>query len=105
MQECFKEYPEIYGAELQDDADEGDAPPQSEGETPLPDSRATQTESPSVDIKDKTPEKDNLPVTTQATEEPIPAKWDDATAANDVAKEEQKKEAQDEKNKTAEKKE
>lgn len=34
MQDCFRKYPEIYGAELQDDEDDESVPPMSDAEAP-----------------------------------------------------------------------
>ena len=48
MQDCFKKYPEIYGAELADDEDEGasEGIPETDGAAPLADAQNTAVEAP-----------------------------------------------------------
>lgn len=63
MQECFKKYPEIYGAELADDGEDG-APVPDFGEEPVAESADVQKSTPEI----VTPEAVTAPVT------PAPAK-------------------------------
>lgn len=107
MQECFRQYPEIYGAELSDDAEEGgeDAaspegspeplPNNSDNEPPAMDHQQLRENAPSAGstITDSKLETDNLPGATSVDGQ-VPTKWEDATAANREVdnKEETKKE-------------
>jgi mitochondrial intermembrane space import and assembly protein 40 len=106
MQECFRQYPEIYGAELSDEedavADNSAEPIPATETTPAPAAPAsasapdTTTEdyqklrepSPSTsallsNIGDSQPE----PIPSREASDNIPAKWDDATGANDQVRE------------------
>jgi intermembrane space import and assembly protein 40 len=116
MQECFRQYPEIYGGELTDDDDDAEAPEApaapaasvEDDQKVLKDSGAAQStpaaqESAPVEedhqvlkhnIESQSPaaaEKrisDALPVPKpEPTPSEIPQKWDDATAANEEVKE------------------
>jgi intermembrane space import and assembly protein 40 len=116
MQECFRQYPEIYGGELTDDDDDAEAPEApaapaasvEDDQKVLKDSGAAQStraaqESAPVEedhqvlkhnIESQSPaaaEKrisDALPVPKpEPTPSEIPQKWDDATAANEEDKE------------------
>ena len=52
MQDCFRQHPDVYGAELEDDEPEGDAPapvPAAEGDAPS-----------SADVPAELAETDNL---------------------------------------------
>lgn len=106
MQECFRKYPEIYGAELQDDEEvqntEGSAPANADGESaPAPEKEAAPAEEKPIEKKaektaDETPAEkktESKPETTtpnlKAAEEAVPAeapkKFSDATDANKAA--------------------
>lgn len=98
MQECFREYPEIYGAELSDESEEGAegvesaASPEGSPEA-LPNN--TDSKPPSMDhqqlrehapansssVADSKLETDNIPSAVPANGQ-VSAKWEDATAAN-----------------------
>lgn len=76
MQDCFKQYPEIYGAELTDDAEEpADDLHQVAREE-------TQEEPASIAPKDISPEGDNLVSVKPAEENGVPKAWEDATDAD-----------------------
>jgi len=106
MQECFRQYPEIYGAELADE-EEAAAQDALDGEPPVAEYQKAREDSPSINAAvgaaEHKLETDNLPGATPANGE-VPAKWEDATEANvkEVAK---PKEKQDEKEDKTEKKE
>ena len=79
MQECFKQYPEIYGAELADDEEEG--APETDAAAPLADAQKVATESPVEAVKQS-----------EATSAPTvvePKKAQDATDANNKVEEKQ----------------
>ncbi|POR31365.1 Intermembrane space import and assembly protein 40 [Tolypocladium paradoxum] len=80
MQECFRKYPEIYGAELSDDelAEDG---VDGAGQAPAEEYQVARDEAPAAK---ETPEAHNSSGVTPV-ENPIPTKWEDATAANDEA--------------------
>lgn len=106
MQECFRKYPEIYGAEL---ADEEDAEPDFGEETPesagaaapaaaaekvaepesTPAAPAAEIETPKTETKiqiepDSKPEPAETVVKAHAAPEKTGPKWEDATTANDA---------------------
>jgi mitochondrial intermembrane space import and assembly protein 40 len=106
MQECFRKYPEIYGAELQDDEEaqnaEGSAPASADGESvPAPEKEAVPAEEKPIEKKAEKAADETLaekkteskPETTtpnlKAAEEAVPAeapkKFSDATDANKTA--------------------
>lgn len=100
MQDCFKKYPDIYGAELSDDgeeaADDLQEAPRGEPQESL---AATAT-------KDNSPETNNLPGVKPLENNGVPKKWEDATDADKedakleqpgVLAEEEKKEKNEEK--------
>ncbi|KAG8419569.1 Oxidoreductase [Metarhizium acridum] len=101
MQECFKKYPDIYGAELSDDGEEAaDDLHQSPRDEPQ--------ESPAIAIEDNRPETDNLPGVKPLENNGVPKKWEDATDADKkdakleqpgVLAEEEKKEKKNEEKK------
>ena len=109
MQECFRKYPEIYGAELADEEDAADAgqgnpdapdtqadtqasskapnpedqqsPPQEPPTTPA---AANDNKSETVTpVKPDTPLNADTPVNAAPVSDAIPTKWDDATEANE----------------------
>lgn len=90
MQDCFRQYPEIYGAELADEAEaeaaqeSPDAPAaQTSNETPAVEYQKLRDEPPAASIgaSENKPEAYNLPGAVPANDA-VPAKWEDATAAN-----------------------
>lgn len=102
MQECFRKYPEIYGAELADDEDAEpdfgeDAPEPTDAAAPAVEKVAepeSTTAAPVAD--DKTPEPEaKIQIETKSepkaveaevkTSEKTGPKWEDATGANDAA--------------------
>lgn len=106
MQECFRQYPEIYGAELADDeADDeiGQAAldaPKEEQQAPVAPTGEPEIVPPETEVAQKEQGKPaNVP--TEPTEakpesESKGPKWEDATAANvEVKEEEQKKKKQE----------
>lgn len=98
MQECFRQYPEIYGAEL---ADEEEASQESDAEAPSTDYQKLREDAPTTtsaaksatDATDAQVEAESLPSAKAANGE-VPAQWEDATGAN-AEVEEPKKEAQE----------
>lgn len=101
MQECFRQYPEIYGAELSDEGEEGtegaaapegvaspegspDAlPSNADSEPASTEYQKLREQAPPAtsSVSDSKPETDNVPGSTPANGQ-VPAKWEDATAAN-----------------------
>lgn len=102
MQDCFKQYPEIYGAELSDDGEDAiDDLHQLPREEP-------QEASAPVAAKESSLETDNLPGVKTLDDNGVPKKWEDATAADKkdakadqpgVKAEEEKTEAKEEEKK------
>lgn len=90
MQDCFRKYPEIYGAELADDeaAENGSAPaPAAEGTPAKEDAEVPAAASPVA--KDETPS--DIPAsasdaTTEKTSDIVPVAATDATVANNGKK-------------------
>jgi intermembrane space import and assembly protein 40 len=99
MQDCFRKYPEIYGAELQDEEDDDSAPglagaeaggpgdvlPSSSGEPKLESARNVETQRP-ADTQDKTEEIVQELRKSEVNEEEhpgVPTAAVDATRAND----------------------
>ncbi|KAH0600861.1 hypothetical protein MHUMG1_01860 [Metarhizium humberi] len=76
MQDCFKKYPDIYGAELSDDgeeaADDLQEAPRGEPQESLA----------AIATKDSSPETDNLPGVKPLENNGVPKKWEDATDAD-----------------------
>jgi intermembrane space import and assembly protein 40 len=112
MQDCFRQYPEIYGAELSDEAEEAaegveaaaaaspegspePLPNNADNEPPVTDHQALREEAPAT-ISGQTNAKletDNLPGAASVNGQ-VPSKWEDATAANlEVEKEDKKEES------------
>lgn len=101
MQECFKKYPEVYGAELADAEEtpeyDGDAPPvpESSGDAPAGDKDAAMKESqPPLDLGSAETKREETvskplkpPASTSPESEVIPKEAVDATVANSNAKE------------------
>ncbi len=111
MQECFRQYPEIYGAELADDEaddeigeaalaapkEQQQAPEQSDA--PAPTGGAEVVNPPKAEVAQKA-EAEPAPVPEEPSEaesEPKGPKWEDATAANVEVKEEESKAKAEEK--------
>ena len=86
MQDCFRKYPEVYGAEL---ADEEEAERELNEESAPP---AAQ----SVELGQDKPETQSSPATSSAEHEAMP-KWEDATAANQEAAKDGKDTAKEDK--------
>lgn len=82
MQECFREYPEIYGAELADEA-AADETMADAGVPPLEDSQKLRDEHDTDAESLKHATRDASAPVKPPTKDPIPTKWDDATAANE----------------------
>ncbi|KAK9436509.1 intermembrane space import and assembly protein 40 [Metarhizium brunneum] len=76
MQDCFKKYPDIYGAELSDDgeeaADDLQEAPRGEPQESLA----------AIATKDSSPETDNLPGVKPLENNGVPKQWEDATDAD-----------------------
>ena len=96
MQVCFRKYPEIYGAELSDDELAEDAV-DGAGQAPTPEEYQVLRDEAQVSAaKEGTPDA-TLPSDVTPVESSIPAKWEDATAANDeVANKDTEKESKPE---------
>jgi intermembrane space import and assembly protein 40 len=77
MQDCFRQYPDIYGAELSDDGEEDAAddlhqvPRDEPQDAPAP-----------VAAKDNRPETENLPGVKSVEDSAVPKQWEDATDAD-----------------------
>ena len=90
MQECFRQYPEIYGAELADEEeaaaqDSPDAPAaQTSNEPPVSEQQQTRDEQPAISVEghESKLEADTAPEAIRVNQE-APKKWEDASAAND----------------------
>src|SRR5687768_346909 len=99
MQGCFRQYPEIYGAELGDEEDvEGEgqgeaaaASPAANADAPVTQDATSEPASAELQgLREQTPgaapsnkpETNNLPGAAPANGK-VPTKWEDATAAND----------------------
>lgn len=96
MQECFRKYPDIYGAELADE-EAADAALEESGEPPMTDvleSREAKENLESTVVDTDLSGRHQLPGA-KTLNDPIPAKWDDATAANNKVQEEKKEEKKD----------
>ncbi|KFH43151.1 Mitochondrial intermembrane space import and assembly protein-like protein [Hapsidospora chrysogenum ATCC 11550] len=109
MQECFRKYPEIYGAELADEEDAAeagqgnpDAPDtqadtQASSKVPNPEDQQSSPQEPPTTpaaandnksetvtpVKPDTPLNADTPVNAAPVSDAIPTKWDDATEANE----------------------
>lgn len=93
MQECFKQYPEIYGAELADDED--DAEPVEGGAEVASPAQKVATESAGETVEKTV--SDSIPVRGDEDVSISPEKAVDATPANGEVKEETKPEVKAEK--------
>lgn len=88
MQECFRQYPEIYGAELGDEEEAAqeslDAPAAQASNEALVSEQQPRDELPTTSVQDneKKLETDDLPGDVRVNED-APKKWEDASAAND----------------------
>lgn len=86
MQECFRKYPEIYGAELSDDELAEDSV-DGAAQPPVPEEYQVAREDVQAPASEESTPRENSVSSAKAVDNPIPAKWEDATAANDeVAK-------------------
>ena len=106
MQECFRQYPEIYGAELADE-EEAAAQDALEGEPPIAEYQKAREDAPSVSAATGSAEHkletSNLPSATPANGE-VPTKWEDATEANVKEVPNPKDKQEEKKEKTSEEK-
>jgi intermembrane space import and assembly protein 40 len=106
MQECFRQYPEIYGAELSDEEDAAaedsfEPIPATEAiPAPAAPASASAPDTTSEDhqkLREPSPSTSALlsnigdsqhdPIPSREASDNIPAKWDDATGANDQVRE------------------
>lgn len=123
MQDCFRQHPDVYGAELAEDEAAEEAAEQHAAQsadehaavkpTSTPDTKAAQPdrqqlrEQPASSPPPQKPQQEKkesastaaaaAPISTPATPEhdPFPTKWDDATAANDAVEMDSPKDKQD----------
>lgn len=111
MQDCFRQHPDVYGAELaEDDAAEEAAEQHAEQHAVKTAVNPDADAAPVVEETDRQQLRDSIPgsthnnaeapseTTSQSVDEsdPFPAKWDDATAANDAVKVDTPKQKEDE---------
>lgn len=96
MQDCFRKYPEVYGAELADEEDlEGDdnvpepLPGKGSHEPPVTEHQRTRTGTPMSDAQPDMSEVENLPGV-RPVEEGITMKWEDARESNKEVEDEKK---------------
>ncbi|KHN95028.1 intermembrane space import and assembly protein 40 [Metarhizium album ARSEF 1941] len=76
MQECFRKYPDIYGAELSDDGEEAT---NDLGQVPRDEPRGAPAPTATKDDRSGT---DNLPEIRPLENKGVPKKWEDATDAD-----------------------
>lgn len=90
MQDCFRKYPEIYGSELADDAEDGDKEPR------LADAGEPAPKQASSDTVSKFPEPSSQPVPEKLSTPPVtPVEKDKATEKVEQVKEEALKVAEE----------
>ncbi|KAG5927113.1 hypothetical protein E4U53_002923 [Claviceps sorghi] len=93
MQDCFRKYPDIYGAEIADDEDTGEMVPESEqtagqGAPPAeerrgPETHQSPTGEPTMDrSKRNTPKRETSEHDQPTVDDGVPRAWEDATRAD-----------------------